>query len=115
MNKSAGRMGMKTFAGNRPTAEIIRNAKAQGVEVLDAHYKRGGDHIVFESRCPKLDGMHFARITYNAFNGRFFGTYAVINDMRAKVLQIDSSSTKHERHPWFQQLLSFFYVEKAKQ
>lgn len=102
---------MKTFGGNRRTADIVRDAKAQGVKVFDKHYKCGGDHITFESSVNEA----YARIVYNTFNGRFFGTYCFV-DKRAKggyrEIDIDSSSTKHEQAAWFQGLLSFFYVEK---
>jgi hypothetical protein len=50
-------------------------------------------------------------VAYNTFNGKFFGS---INEGPLAGTEFSSGSTKHERQPWFQALLSFFYVEKAR-
>lgn len=102
----------KTFTGNRKLVDIIANAKAQGVAVDDYNFRlRGADHIAFGNASGKRpDGSPLVScgvvgpfVLYNTFNGKFFGR-------TDKGVDFDSSSTVHEREPWFQQLLEFFYT-----
>lgn len=107
----------KTFDGNRPLAEIIANARQQGVAVDDYNYRvLGHDNIAFgiaTGKRPDNTDLVTCResdrgwVFYNSFNGRFFGR-------TDKGVAFDSSSTRHEHEPWFQALLSFFYVEKQE-
>lgn len=108
---------MKTFAGTKPLAVIKQQCEAAGVAVDDYGFRKvGNDHICLGIASRKRpDGTPFvlatapigAYVMFNTFNGRFFG----VTD---KGVHFSSSSTEHEAEPWFQALLSFFYVEKGK-
>jgi hypothetical protein len=43
-----------------------------------------------------------------SFNGNFFGT-------TPDGVEFNNWATTHDDEPWFQQLLSFFYVEEEQQ
>ncbi|CAG9172471.1 hypothetical protein CURE108131_23050 [Cupriavidus respiraculi] len=94
---------MKKFAGNKPLIEIKRQCEAAGIDYNDTLYRRGGDYVVITTVNGDNDS---GQVLYNTVNGKFFGT-------TPDGIQFDSSSTKHENEPWFQALLSFFYVVKA--
>lgn len=94
---------MKTFAGNKKLADIKAQCKAAGIQFDDAGYKKGGDFVVIRTKKNDNDSGH---VLYNATNGNFTGR-------TDKGEFFDSRSNKHEGEPWFQALLSFFYVEKA--
>lgn len=108
---------MKTFAGTKPLKTIIDQCKAAGVAVDDYNFRHfGHDRIALGvARGKRPDGTPFvplvnpagAFVMFNTFNGTFFGT-------TDKGVEFDSSSTTHEAAPWFQALLSFFYVEKGE-
>jgi hypothetical protein len=85
---------MKKFKGNRRLADILASAKAQSVSVNKSFYDKGGDTISFW-------GGGFT-VYYNTFNGNFFGT-------TPDNLRFSSDSELHEKQPWFQALLNFFY------
>lgn len=89
---------MKTFAGTKDIATIRAQCKAQGLTLNDRMYrKHGWDTVV-------VSGGGCA-VYFHTFNGRFYGK-------TPNGVSFDSSETKHERKPWFQALLAFFYVEK---
>lgn len=112
---------MKKFAGNRPLAEIIANAKAQGVAVDDYNYRvQGRDMIAFGVASPfnfRPDGSKFVScmpgcvgwVLYNAASGRFCGRTPEGLDFNS-----DAKRPLYRNTPWFQALLSFFYVEKPE-
>lgn len=88
---------MKTFAGNKSLKAIKAQCVAQGVTFDDRMYrKQGSDHVVVEGGG--------CRVLFSTFNGNFFGT-------TPDGTTFDSRETLHEDEPWFQALLSFFYVE----
>lgn len=108
---------MKKFAGIKPLFVIKRQCKDAGVAFDDYNYRTSGADYVclgiahgFRSDgspyvpTESLDGVGY--VMYNTFNGTFFGR-------TPKGVRFSSSSTAHEREPWFQQLLSFFYAEKS--
>ena len=107
---------MKKFAGTKPLSVIKQQCKAAGVADDDYGYrKRGHNHICLGQPIGKRpDGSPLvgafpgnrAYVMFSTFNGTFFGN-------TDKGVAFDSSSTKHEHEPWFQMLLSFFYVEKG--
>ncbi len=88
---------MKKFAGHKSSDAIKQQCEAAGIEYDQERYENGGDHVVI------VGGG--ARILYNTVNGRFFGT-------TPEGIEFDSNKTEHEEEPWFQALLSFFYIEK---
>lgn len=89
---------MKKFAGNKTLEQLRAQCAALNLE-LDTlrHDQDGDDHIVVRGGG--------AEVFFSTFNGKFFGTTDT-------GVAFDSDSTEHEEEPWFQQLLSFFYVEK---
>lgn len=96
---------MKQFAGNRPLKQIKDQCEAQGLHFDDLAYRvRGHDHVVITGGG--------ARVFYNTFNGRFFGEAWF--DPPGQLVHFNSDSTEHEKRPWFQALLSFFYVNKGE-
>jgi hypothetical protein len=90
---------MKRFAGSKTLEQIRAQCDAAGL-ALDAerHEKNGDDHVVVRGGGGE--------VFYRTFNGRFFGTTDT-------GIEFNSDSTEHEQAPWFQQLLAFFYVDKA--
>lgn len=94
---------MKKFSGNKRLAEIKAQCKQAGIQFDDARYKRGDDYVVIRTT-PNDNASGI--VLYNTFNGNFTGT-------TDKGVNFDSRSDQHENEPWFQALLSFFYVEKA--
>ena len=97
---------MKKFARIRTYDEIVAACKTQGLALGDLLYRRRGDNTI------TVEGGG-CRVYYNTFNGHFFGTAAVLFPSGSvRLLDFDSCSTTYEDAPWFQGLLSFFYVEK---
>lgn len=94
---------MKTFAGNKKLADIKRQCKECGIQFDDANFKKGSDFVVIRT---KRNDNSSGVVLYNTFNGNFTGT-------TDKGIDFDSQRTEHEAEPWFQALLSFFYVEKT--
>lgn len=89
---------MKKFAGNKTLDQLRAQCAALGLELDTRLYDTEGyDHFVVRGGGGK--------VFYNTFNGRFFGT-------TDSGVQFSSDETEHEAENWFQQLLSFFYVEK---
>lgn len=96
---------MKKFDRHKTYDEIRAQCQAQGIPLNDHLFcSKGYDTIVVNHawNTPLRDGY----AVYSVFNGKFHG----VTDGGDT---FDSSSTKHEKEPWFQALLSFFYVEKA--
>lgn len=109
---------MKKFAGNKPIFTIKAQCKAAGVAYDDYNFRvKGADyaclgiaHGVRPDGSPyvpgdSVDGVGY--VMYNTFNGTFFGR-------TPEGVRFSSSSTHFEAEPWFQALLSFFYVEKGE-
>ncbi len=94
---------MKKFTAYKDLDTIEAQCKAAGIQydarMMDEH---GSDYIVVRTLA---DDSHSGEVLYNMFNGNFFGT-------TPDGIQFDSMNDMHEDEPWFQQLLSFFYVEK---
>jgi len=88
---------MKKFAGNKTLAQIKAQCKAAGIEFDDSRYKKGDDHVAIRS--PGV------MVLFSSFNGRFFGNTPDGQEF--------SSDDELDGTPWFDRLLSFFYVEKA--
>lgn len=90
---------MKQFAGFKTLDVIKVQCQAAGIRFDDSRYRQhGDDHVLIAG-----GGAH---VLYNTFNGKFFG-------ITPNGVEFDSSSTQHEHAPWFQALLSFFYVEQG--
>ena len=89
---------MKTFGSTKHLKEILAQCKAQGLLVDLDKYRSGSDYIVIRGGD--------AEVMFNTFNGRFHGT-------TPDGVQFSSDNANHEREPWFQALLSFFYNEKV--
>lgn len=90
---------MKTFAGLKKLDVIKSQCNAAGIRFDDTRYRQhGDDHVLIAG-----GGAH---VLYNTFNGKFFG-------ITPTGVEFDSSGTQHEHEPWFQALLSFFYVERG--
>jgi hypothetical protein len=111
---------MKKFAGTKGLLDIKRQCKAAGVAYDDYRFRKvGADYVCLgvatgtrPDRSPFVlagaDGNpRGGFVMFNTFNGTFYG-------MTDKGVEFDSGSTKHEREPWFQALLSFFYIEKGE-
>lgn len=90
---------MKKFAGHKTLEQIADQCKAQGLE-LDArkYVNEGSDFITVRG-----GGAH---AIYSVFNGRFFGR-------TPDGTVFTSDSTKHDKQPWMQAFLNFFYTEKT--
>jgi hypothetical protein len=91
---------VKKFAGHKTIEQITAQCKALKLD-LDARrwYELGDDHIVVRG------GGAYA--IYSTFNGRFFGRTDT-------GIEFNSDSAKHDKKPWMQALLRFFYVEKPQ-
>lgn len=88
---------MKQFARIKPREQVLEQCLAQGVEVDQRQYEAGSDWTTLrKGGCT---------VIWCSFNGNFFGT-------TPDGIEFDNKGTTHESEPWFQQLLSFFYVEK---
>lgn len=109
---------MKKFAGTKPLAEIKTQCRAAGVAFDDYNFRTtGADHVCLGAAqidMTRPDGTAFVNasdnsphgwVMFNTFNGRFFGS-------TPEGVRFNSDLTLHDDEPWFQQLLSFFYVEK---
>jgi hypothetical protein len=89
---------MKKFARIKTRAEVLAQCRAQRVKVDQRHYKAGSDWTTLSrGGCT---------VIWCSFNGNFFGT-------TPDGTRFSSREITHENEPWFQALLSFFYVEKA--
>jgi hypothetical protein len=87
---------MKKFAGTKRLDILRAQAKAYHVEIDERAFKRGADMVYFKS--PGV------QIALNTFNGRFYGVNATAS------VTFSSDSSKHDKEPWFQTLLEFFYT-----
>lgn len=96
---------MKKFAGHKPIDVIRQQCKDQGVPLnTHLHDNAGWDTIVVGHRYGRP--LRNGHAVYNTFSGRFYG----VTD---KGVEFNSDSAKHDKEPWMQALLSFFYVEKG--
>lgn len=96
---------MKKFAGTKSLDTIKQQCKAQGVYIdTRLHDQRGQDTVVVGGPVVTKGIQHHGWVIFNVFNGKFFGR-------TPKGVVFDSSDYVHEKEPWFQALLSFFYVE----
>lgn len=89
---------MKKFAAPKDRKTVFAQCKAAGVKVNNIPYKKGSDFTY-------LTGGG-AYVAWSSWNGKFFGK-------TDKGVEFHSDSAKHDKEPWMQALLSFFYVEKA--
>lgn len=93
---------MKKFAGHKTLDVIKQQCQEAGIEFDDRLHKTGSDYVVVRTiKGDKDSGI----VLYSSFNGNFFGS-------TPDGVDFDSASTEHENEPWFQALLSFFYIEK---
>lgn len=104
---------MQKFRGVKSSKQIIAQAKAQakaqGVAVDDYNYRKfGADHIALgvasgkrPDGSPLVPGSGRGCVMFNTCSGRFFG----VTD---KGVRFCSDSSKHDKQPWMQALLSFF-------
>lgn len=91
---------MKKFAGHKSHAQIKRQCEEQGVPLNDRLYREQGWDTIVVGSYP--NGGY---ALYNTVNGTFFG-------WTPKGVFFESGSAQFEDEPWFQALLSFFYIEK---
>lgn len=91
---------MKQFASIKPLEVIQQQCAEQGLVFNDRLYREQGWDTVL------IQGGD-AQVVYNTFNGRFFG-------WTPNGEAFSSDECVHEDEPWFQALLSFFYVEKQQ-
>ncbi len=94
---------MKKFAGNKKLEVIQEQCESAGIHYDDRALDHGFDHVVITT--IKGD-RNSGQVIYNSVNGNFFG-------VTHEGVKFNSNETEHEHEPWFQALLSFFYVEKA--
>lgn len=108
---------MKKFAGNKLLGVIKSQCEVAGVAFDDFNFRaKGADYVCLGiAHGYRPDGSPYVPsdsiggvgyVMYNTFNGTFFGR-------TPEGVRFSSSSTAHESEAWFQQLLSFFYVEKS--
>lgn len=69
------------------------------------HDEEGSDHVMVFWRHGKVRGS----VLYSVFNGRFFG--AIDKGGKLSDAWITSDETEHDAQPWFQALLSAFYIK----
>lgn len=93
---------MKRFAATKSLNLIRQQCEEAGIYLDDHLYRRNGsDYVVITTVRGDNDS---GQVLFNTFNGTFFGT-------TPDNIPFDSTTTEHENEPWFQALLSFFYVE----
>ena len=125
---------MKKFAGTKPLIQIKQQCAAAGVAFDDYGFRTAGhDYIaigVEDKTEMRVDGSPLVRtatsnvggwVMFNTFNGTFYGetpkatNWQKVNEPRVPPgVEFSSSGTEFEAEPWFQALLSFFYVEKGQ-
>lgn len=87
---------MKTFARHRTFNEVKALCKAQGLKFDDHVYKAGGDMVfVTGGGCT---------VAFNCATGWFCGR-------TPDYIEFNSTDNDHEKEPWFQALLAFFYTD----
>lgn len=89
---------MKLFARHKTLDEVKRQCRKQRLKLDTTHYRLGSDYV-------KVEGGG-AVCYYSTVNGRFFGK-------TPQGVEFQSDSHTHDREPWFEALLKFFYVEKG--
>lgn len=87
---------MKKFKDHKSIKTIRRQCKAQGLRLDMSDYDLGADFIFVEGGG--------CRVQYDVTTGCFFGR-------TPDGIRFNSSSTEHEKHWWFNALLSFFMIE----
>jgi hypothetical protein len=98
---------MKRFARIKTLDEIKAQCQAQGVRLCTRLYDtQGWDTVVVGGPISNAAKTGPGHAIYSTFNGKFFGR-------TPDGIEFDSTETRHEHAPWFQALLSFFYVEQA--
>lgn len=99
---------MKTFAGVKPLKQVLAQCKALGLIVDDDNYRNGGWDSIYI-----VGGRGWVR--FNTFNGNFSGMVrlGLPPCMPPTLVPFSSQESKHDKEPWMQNLLSFFYKEKA--
>ena len=127
---------MKKFAGTKPLIQIKLQCVAAGVAFDDYGFRKSGhDYIalgVEDKTEMRADGSPLVRtatskvggwVMFNTFNGTFYGETPKKRDWHHPLVskfcpppgvEFNSRSTEFEAEPWFQALLSFFYVEKEQ-
>lgn len=95
---------MKTFQGIKNCDAIKAQCVANGWDVnTELHESAGDDHISFTFQ----HGDQSAKVFYNTFNGRFFGTTDAGK-------QFNSNNADLDGEPWFAALLAFVYVSNKQ-
>ena len=91
---------MKKFKRHRTFEEVRDLCKKQGVPFSDHRHRIHGDDSVVVG---KIAAGHHGYAIFNTFNGRFFG-------LTPDGEHFSSYSGRHDKQPWFQALLNFFYT-----
>ena len=90
---------MKTFARHRTFHEVKALCKAQGLKFDDHVHKAGGDTVfVTGGGCT---------VAFNTASGWFCGR-------TPDYIEFNSTDNDHEKEPWFQALLAFFYTDEPE-
>jgi len=90
------------FSRHRTIDEVIAHAKEQGVRVDASRFHLGSDFVTVE--LPGPQGT-LVPVLYNTFNGRFFYQPRI-------GAGFSSTDTQYDGEPWFDAMLTFFYVPK---
>ena len=89
---------MAKFQRAKTRAEVLAQRKAQGVKVDLTAYTMGSDYTTLsKGGCVVL---------WSSWNGKFLGE-------TPDGITFNSDSAKHDKEPWMQALLNFFYVAKG--
>lgn len=92
---------MKTFKRHKTFDEIVDQCRTQKLYLdAESYFLEGGDTI-----CVGAPSSGLGWVIFNTFNGRFFGK-------TDKGIEFSSDTDEHDKEPWMQALLNFFYVEK---
>jgi hypothetical protein len=88
---------VRTFKRHKTYDEIRKQCRMLRLDLNDQKYRV--DH--WDTIMVSGGGGH---VIYNTFNGRFFGK-------TDRGVAFTSDETKHDKKPWMQAILNFFYAE----
>lgn len=97
---------MKMFKGNRPLDDVLNDMKEKGMQADKTEFNRGGDFILFSGEWFGFK----TTISFNTFNGRFFGKRESENTF----LKFSESSDYLDDTKWYSALLDMFYIPKEE-